>query len=87
MQEVDNRDSVEVCPHCDYQLKQIKSASHQMQPFTILAGKYLVGKVIGEGGFGISYIGLDLNLELVVAIKEFYPNGFVTRESLSLIHI
>ncbi len=81
MQEVDNRDSVEVCPHCDYQLKQIKSASHQMQPFTILAGKYLVGKVIGEGGFGISYIGLDLNLELVVAIKEFYPNGFVTRES------
>jgi len=52
-----------------------------MQPFTILAGKYLIGKVIGEGGFGISYIGLDLNLELVVAIKEFYPNGFVTRES------
>lgn len=81
MQEVENRDSVGICPHCGYHLNQIKADLHQMQPFTILAGKYLVGKVIGEGGFGISYLGFDLNLELVVAIKEFYPNGFVTRES------
>ncbi len=81
MQEVENRDSVGSCPHCGYNLSQIRSDSHQMQPFTILAGKYLVGKVIGEGGFGITYLGFDLNLELVVAIKEFYPNGFVTRES------
>lgn len=81
MQEVDNRDNTETCPHCGYHLKQMKSDSHQMQPFTILAGKYLVGRVIGEGGFGISYIGFDLNLELIVAIKEFYPSGFVTRES------
>ena len=81
MQEVEDRDNVETCPHCSCNLGQIKSEPHQMQPFTILAGKYLIGRVIGEGGFGISYIGLDLNLELVVAIKEFYPNGFVTRES------
>ena len=81
MQEVEDRDNVETCPHCSCNLGQIKSEPHQMQPFTILAGKYLIGRVIGEGGFGIFYIGLDLNLELVVAIKEFYPNGFVTRES------
>ena len=81
MQEIENRDSVGNCPHCGYNLRQIQSESHQMRPFTILAGKYLVGKVIGEGGFGITYLGFDLNLELVVAIKEFYPNGFVTRES------
>lgn len=81
MQEIENRDSVEKCPNCGYDLKHMAAASHQMQPFTILAGKYLVGKVIGEGGFGISYLGFDLNLEIVVAIKEFYPNGFVTRES------
>ena len=81
MQEVKNKDSVGVCPHCGYQLNQMKAVLYQMQPFTILAGKYLIGKVIGEGGFGITYLGLDLNLDLVVAIKEFYPNGFVTRES------
>ena len=81
MREVENRSSVEMCPHCGYDLKNTETASHQLKPLTILAGKYIVGKVIGEGGFGISYMGLDLNLELVVAIKEFYPNGFVTRES------
>ena len=81
MQKVEHRDSMGICPHCGYDLNQMKAEPHQMQPFTILAGKYLVGKVIGEGGFGISYLGFDLNLELVVAIKEFYPNGFVTRES------
>lgn len=81
MQEVENRGSVDVCPHCGYRLRNIASESYQLQPFTILAGKYLVGKVIGEGGFGISYLGYDLNLDLPIAIKEFYPNGFVTREA------
>lgn len=81
MQEIENRESVGNCPRCGYDLNHMKAESHQLQPFSILAGKYLVGKVIGEGGFGISYIGIDLNLEITVAVKEFYPNGFVTRES------
>lgn len=81
MKEVENRDSAERCPHCGYNLRNIETAPHQMKPFTMLQGKYIVGKVIGEGGFGISYIGFDINLELVIAIKEFYPNGYVTRES------
>ena len=34
---------------------------------------------IGEGGFGITYIGMDLNLEMRVAIKEYYPNGCAVR--------
>lgn len=87
MKEVEDRDNVGVCPHCGYNLRLLRAEPHQLQPFTILAGKYLVGKVIGEGGFGISYLGLDLNLELVVAIKEFYPNGFVTRESNHTTHV
>lgn len=71
----------EVCPHCGFSMKNYKLAPHQLPPKTILAGKYLAGKVIGEGGFGITYIGLDLNLNLKVAIKEYYPTGFVTRET------
>ncbi len=47
---------------------------------SILAGTYLVGCVLGQGGFGITYIGLDLNLNLKVAIKEYYPEGCVTRD-------
>lgn len=70
-----------VCPHCGYRADAIGAEGHYLRPYTILNGKYLVGRVLGEGGFGITYIGYDLNLEMPVAVKEFYPNGYVTRES------
>jgi serine/threonine protein kinase len=41
----------------------------------------MVGRILGEGGFGITYVGYDLNLDMKVAIKEFYPSGFVSRSS------
>lgn len=70
------------CRYCGYRNGDATGEQniHHLKPYTILAGKYLVGKVLGEGGFGITYIGMDLNLEMKVAIKEFYPNGYVTRE-------
>ena len=71
------------CPHCGHNIGQQPELTHQLRPMTILRGKFLVGDVLGEGGFGITYIGLDLNLELKVAIKEFYPNGYATREPAS----
>ena len=70
-----------ICPKCGYDRSRRQDNAHALKPYSILCGKYLVGNVIGEGGFGISYIGFDLNLEIKIAIKEFYPNGFVTRES------
>ena len=81
MREVENRSQMKYCPHCGYDLGNMQSAPHQLQPFTILNGKYIIGKVIGEGGFGITYLGADINLNMPVAIKEFYPSGFVTREA------
>ena len=69
------------CPRCGFGRNSGQDNTHALKPYTILSGKYLVGNVIGEGGFGITYIGFDLNLEVRIAIKEYYPNGFVTRES------
>ena len=79
MKKVDT--SGEKCAYCGYEFSKAREIHHQLKPYTILAGKYLVGDVLGEGGFGITYIGYDLNLEIRVAIKEFYPNGYATRES------
>ena len=69
------------CPYCGFDDTYAPELTHQLRPFTVLNGKYLVGSVLGECGFGITYIGYDLNLELRTAIKEFYPNGFCRRES------
>ena len=42
-------------------------------------GRYLIGIALGEGGFGITYIARDLNLDVIVAVKEYYPFGYVNR--------
>jgi len=67
------------CPHCGYDPVKEKRPEYALPPETILAGKYLVGRVLGQGGFGITYIGWDLALERKVAIKEYYPSGQVSR--------
>ena len=71
-----------VCRHCGWD----NSKPHQAEPYhltpgTLLAGRYLVGKALGEGGFGITYIGLHTTLSKRVAIKEFYPAGAANRTS------
>lgn len=68
------------CECCGKNPKETPEITHHLKPFTILQGKYLVGSILGEGGFGITYIGLDINLEVKVAIKEFFPNGYCTRD-------
>ena len=68
-----------VCPHCGCDNAQIKNEPHQLECGSILAGTYLIGKVLGQGGFGITYVAWDLNLNVKVAIKEYYPEGFVSR--------
>ena len=69
------------CPYCSFDESAYEPAPHHLPPGTILYGKYLIGRVLGEGGFGITYVGWDLNLEMKVAVKEYYPNGFVTRDN------
>lgn len=69
------------CHYCGHRFEEKRELRHQLKPFTVLNGKYLTGDVLGEGGFGITYIGFDLNLEIRIAVKEFYPNGFCSREA------
>ncbi len=69
-----------ICMACQADNNALDNAGRHLPQRIILNGKYLVGKVIGEGGFGITYLGFDLDLEIKVAIKEFYPREFVGRE-------
>ena len=67
------------CPHCGYDPGAGSAFPYALRPGTILNGKYVVGTVLGQGGFGITYIGWDLALESKVAIKEYFPSAQVSR--------
>ena len=69
-----------VCEHCGYD-ENTRNAPHQLPAGTVLKEQYLVGRVLGQGGFGITYLGWDLYLDIPVAVKEYYPNGAVMRET------
>ena len=76
-----------VCPECGRAYGSVNAESFALKPGTILEGKYLVGEMLGQGGFGITYIGFDLLLEQKVAIKEYYPmsTGMVNRDGHSTV--
>ena len=72
-------DEFEICPHCGYIVgTQAEEAIH-MEPGTLLYDRYIIGRVLGYGGFGVTYLGWDGKLEQKVAIKEYLPSEFSTR--------
>ena len=67
------------CPKCGFDPAQAAAPNYVLPYGAILNGRYIVGKMLGQGGFGITYIGWDLAMERKVAIKEYYPSGQVSR--------
>ncbi len=69
----------EVCPFCGYVEGTAQKQPHHLVPGTVLGNHFIVGTVIGSGGFGITYKCFDMTLGVIVAVKEFYPVGLVNR--------
>ncbi len=69
----------DTCPHCGYVCNTPPKNKNQLPPGTVLSNRYTLGKVLGQGGFGITYIAWDARLEKPVAIKEFFPTAFAAR--------
>ena len=78
-------DGASRCPSCGGDTS-VQNKPHQLPTDTILNGRYIVGKSIGEGGFGITYVGYDLKLRAKVAIKEYFPAGSVTRTAETTVY-
>ena len=69
----------QACPNCGYVPGTPAESLLHLQPGTVLVGRYTIGKVIGFGGFGVTYISWDQTLQQPVAIKEYLPSEFATR--------
>jgi len=67
------------CPHCGYINNSAQDEHYYLAEGTRLRDRYITGRVLGHGGFGITYIGLDTSLDVKVAIKEYLPAEIATR--------
>jgi len=70
----------DVCPVCGYSESQSTDGDwNRLRPGMIVHGRYVVGRPLGQGGFGITYLGMDLLLKTKLAIKEYFPTGLAIR--------
>lgn len=68
-----------VCPFCGYIEGTPAKEAYHIKPGSLLYDRYTVGRAIGFGGFGITYIAWDNKLMQKVAIKEYMPSEYATR--------
>lgn len=73
------RGAYDVCPYCGYLAGTVPAEGYILHPGSLLRGRYVVGTVLGAGGFGITYRAWDTTLNILVAIKEFFPQSLVSR--------
>ena len=68
------------CPYCGFDLEEnAKKFPVALRAGTLLNDRYIVGRVLGQGGFGITYLAYDTQLQTKVAVKEYMPNDIATR--------
>lgn len=68
-----------MCPNCGYVEGEQVAQAYCLAPGTRLADRYIIGQTLGLGGFGITYKAWDTQLEMVLAVKEYFPSGMVNR--------
>jgi len=76
---MENDSGLPACPTCGRPFDLPPRSPLQLKPRTVLRDQYLIGRALGDGGFGITYLSWDLGLETRLAIKEYMPNGVAGR--------
>ena len=66
-----------VCANCGTDLEVQRESL--LQPGTVIGKNYEIDFPLGQGGFGVTYQAIDLNLHRHVAIKEYFPNQWAWR--------
>lgn len=71
----------EPCPICGYERKKYHPEIGTLPVGSLLQRRYRIGKVLGKGGFGVTYKAYDMRDDEIVAVKEYYPNGMAHRDT------
>ena len=68
------------CPYCGFDPAENGARFPTALPMgTVLNGRYLTGRALGQGGFGITYLAYDTQLQAKVAVKEYMPSELAAR--------
>lgn len=67
------------CPNCGYDPSDGAYSPTLLRPGSVLSEKYIVGGVIGKGGFGVTYLAYDKSADRKAAIKEYFPRDAAHR--------
>ncbi|MGN0643294.1 MAG: leucine-rich repeat domain-containing protein [Huintestinicola sp.] len=73
--------SSEPCPECGFSEESYVPDPTTLACGSVLQDRYVIGRLIGKGGFGVTYLAYDTKLDRKVAIKEYYPYGLALRGS------
>lgn len=72
-------DSEACCPECGFVKGTPPKEIYHLYPEVVLADRYVIGTVVAYGGFGILYRAWDQKLQVMVAVKEYFPSSYVNR--------
>jgi hypothetical protein len=71
--------SKDVCRDCGFPARSDNRPGIHLPPGSVLQARYYTGRLLGQGGFGATYLGWDDRLHVKVAVKEFYPANLIAR--------
>ena len=72
-----------VCKVCGFDPSDSAPDPSMLAPGSVLLNRYVIGRVIGKGGFGITYLAFDALVGKKIAVKEYFPNGVAQRTAAS----
>lgn len=77
---INNRD--QSCPFCGFpaDIRNESTYPNALPCNTVLIDKYRIGRVLGQGGFGITYVAKDIQTGELVAVKEYFPDTIASRD-------
>ena len=69
-----------ICSLCGFDVGKMKPTPGALPIYTFMNNRYLVGRTLGKGGFGITYISNDVSANRICAIKEYMPSEYASRD-------